>query len=345
MKASKRPRGFAVRLPPKGSRGGGAGDGESELTPLQRLQAEEEERRRFAEEYERRLEEEERERKKEEDMKARGGSSSSSSSPSSAPRSRRLRRPLRPSFVQRPRVFLEVELRHKPRTEGEEGALDFRGRMDFELFADLAPRAAENFRQLCTGESAAGLHYRGCPFHRIVPGFGAQGGDAARGDGTGICSIYGGVFPDESFVERHAGPGVLTMVNSGPHTNGCQFLLLFRAQPQLDGRHVVFGRLLADPAGLLARIESVGTPEGVPVRSVRISACGEVPVLGWGPAVGWTGPSPPRNGAKRGRSASSTSTASSPSSKPSSSSSSSSTSSSSSSSSRARRKKKRKKKR
>ncbi|XP_038718320.1 peptidyl-prolyl cis-trans isomerase CYP63-like isoform X2 [Tripterygium wilfordii] len=153
-------------------------------------------------------------------------------------------------------------------------------RVVIELFADIVPKTSENFRALCTGEMGIGkstgkpLHYKGTFFHRIIKGFMAQGGDFSKGNGTGGESVYGGKFTDENFILKHDGPGVLSMANGGPNTNGSQFFITFNHQPHLDGKHVVFGKFVKG-VDVLKKIEQVGTGDGKPTRPVKIVDCGE----------------------------------------------------------------------
>ena len=149
--------------------------------------------------------------------------------------------------------------------------------MEFELFANT-PKTSENFRALCTGEKGLGqkgkpLHYKGSGFHRIIPKFMAQGGDFTVGDGSGGESIYGLKFNDETFANKHTGPGLLSMANSGRNTNGSHFFILFDAHPHLDGKHVVFGRVLKGME-VIATLESIGTSSGSPKATALISDCG-----------------------------------------------------------------------
>lgn len=160
------------------------------------------------------------------------------------------------------------------------------GTIYLELFKSLCPRATENFRALACGELRAGgapLGYKGCKFHRVLKGFMIQGGDFVKGDGTGRACAFGGSdrFADEpeGLRARHAGPGVLSMANSGPNTNGCQFFITTAKAEWLDGKHVVFGRVL-DPASMLVvrKIENlpVSGASGKPTIDVVVAECGEM---------------------------------------------------------------------
>jgi cyclophilin family peptidyl-prolyl cis-trans isomerase len=157
------------------------------------------------------------------------------------------------------------------------------GRVKLELFKAQCPRTAENFRQFCTGEfrrSQQPLGYKGSVLHRVIKDFMVQGGDFVKSDGTGRASIYGDKFDDEpsGLQLRHTGPGILSMANSGPHTNGCQFFLTTKAAPHLDGKHVVFGRVM-DSASMLAvrKVENVPCgPNNRPKLECTVTECGEL---------------------------------------------------------------------
>ncbi|RKF81162.1 Peptidyl-prolyl cis-trans isomerase, mitochondrial [Golovinomyces cichoracearum] len=141
------------------------------------------------------------------------------------------------------------------------------GTINFNLYDEVVPKTAENFRCLCTGEKGKG--YKGSSFHRIIPEFMLQGGDFTAGNyltalqGTGGESIYGKKFNDENFKIKHTKPGLLSMANSGPNSNGSQFFITTVVTSWLDGKHVVFGEVADNQSMRVVKaIEATGSQSG-----------------------------------------------------------------------------------
>jgi len=166
-----------------------------------------------------------------------------------------------------PRVFFDITI----------GGRDA-GRIQFVVRKDLVPKTADNFISLCTGSKGMGkagkaLHYKGSKFHRVIPQFMLQGGDFTTGDGRGGESIFGGKFEDEDFTLRHDQPGLLSMANAGRNTNGSQFFVTTVPTPHLDGKHVVFGKVIKG-MDVVSAVEEVGSRSGQCSQEVRIADCG-----------------------------------------------------------------------
>lgn len=176
----------------------------------------------------------------------------------------------------RPKCFLEIEMANKKI-----------GRIVIECFGDVVPKTVENFRALCTGEKGISpvcgkpLSYKGCRFHRIIPSRVIQGGDITKGDGSGGVSIYGqdsdGTFGDENFKLKHDRPGLISMAHKGGLTgvNCSQFFFTTVALPKLDGKHVVFGRVISG-MDIVSKVEAAGSQSGKPSFEIKVKDCGEL---------------------------------------------------------------------
>lgn len=169
-------------------------------------------------------------------------------------------------YVDDPRAYFSIKIGEKEPQK-----------VVFKLFEKIAPKTVKNFLALCdpsNKDSEGSLTYLNSIFHRLIKGFMIQGGDFEKGNGTGGRSIYGRNFADESFVAKHSGRGLLSMANAGPNTNGSQFFILFKDTPHLDGKHVVFGRVIENEAFLDVLEKTEVDSQDKPIDTIKIVDCG-----------------------------------------------------------------------
>lgn len=164
------------------------------------------------------------------------------------------------SSAENPRVYFDIKIG----SQKEE-------RIEFELYQNIVPKTAKNFIGLATGDKK----YKTTIFHRLIKDFMIQGGDYENRNGTGGKSIYGDKFQDENFKIKHTERGLLSMANSGPNTNGSQFFITFKDTPHLNGKHVVFGKVVKN-IELLDKLEAQPVQNDKPVEDITVVDCGLV---------------------------------------------------------------------
>lgn len=184
-------------------------------------------------------------------------------------------RPSRPSFFTFTRAFAKVAKKMGVLRVFFDITADDEpvGRIVMELRSDVVPKTAENFRALCTGEK--GFGYKNSSFHRVIPNFMCQGGDFTNHNGTGGKSIYGQKFDDENFILKHTEPGILSMANAGRNTNGSQFFITSAKTCWLDGKHVVFGKVV-EGMDVVKKMETMGSQSGKTTKKIVIADCGQM---------------------------------------------------------------------
>lgn len=175
--------------------------------------------------------------------------------------------PVSPSAPITSRVYFDINVQNQPL-----------GRIVIGLYGSTTPKTCQNFETLCKGSASSNgqlLSFKDSAFHRIIPNFMLQGGDFTDFNGRGGESIYGTKFADENFKVKHEAPMYLSMANSGPNSNGSQFFITTVKTSWLDGKHVVFGKVL-EGEELVKRIEAQGTNSGTPKTKVSIAESGEL---------------------------------------------------------------------
>lgn len=165
------------------------------------------------------------------------------------------------SAVNRPKAYFDISIDKV-----------FTGRIIFELAHDIVPKTVENFTNLCKENSK--FCYKGTKMHDIRKGFTISGGDVEMQSGSGGHSSFSErFFPDENFIIPHTSRGMLSMASVGVWTNNSQFYISLSPAKHLNGRSVVFGKIIQGEE-VLTQIEDVFTVRGVPVRDVLVADCG-----------------------------------------------------------------------